>query len=150
MTGPRRAADLASAALRHVRDADHLLEPGPHRSVDQALHLAGFGPECVRKAALTSGWSDRILGHELGPEAAERFDLLIALDAHAGRAGVADFDRRFPALAGWRVERRYDPTGAADEAEARAVVEQARAAVGQTFVTLWLDGRLDDAPGGEW
>ena len=41
-------ADLVSAALRHARDAEWLA----HRSPDQAYHLAGYAPECARKATV--------------------------------------------------------------------------------------------------
>ncbi len=47
-----RQLDLLSAARRHIADAEHLLAHGAHRSEDQAWHLAGFGPESVRKACL--------------------------------------------------------------------------------------------------
>jgi len=60
---PKRTA-LVSAALRHVDDAQALLAVSPV----QAFHLAGFGPECARKAALTvpgasQGTMDKAIGH---------------------------------------------------------------------------------------
>jgi hypothetical protein len=49
----KHAVDLLSAALRHVRDAEHLATPNHSGySPDQAHHLAGFGPECAQKATL--------------------------------------------------------------------------------------------------
>lgn len=39
---------LVSAALRHINDARTLLATSPV----QAAYLAGYGPECARKAAL--------------------------------------------------------------------------------------------------
>jgi len=56
---------LVSAALRHVGDAAALLGESPA----QAFYLAGYGPECARKACLAR-WSDqeedarnRAIGH---------------------------------------------------------------------------------------
>ncbi len=140
------ASTLTSAALRHVRDARHLLTDGPHRSVDQANHLAGFGPECIRKAALSARWGDKILGHELGPAGDALLDTLLALDPHGCRAGALASPGA--ALADWRVERRYDATGAADPSATAARVSAAEVFVERVFVTLWLDGRLEDV--GEW
>lgn len=134
---------LASAALRHVRDAEHLLADGDHQSIDQAAHLAGFGPECIRKAALSQRWGDKLLGHAFDADGEDILDTLIALDPHAVRAGVADFPRRFPALAAWHIDRRYDRTGTADPTDTTTLVAEARAAVVATLTTLWLDGRLD-------
>ena len=57
----QRRASFISAALRHTRDAEHLLASGPHRSLDQAFHLAGFGPECARKACLSESWADKTI-----------------------------------------------------------------------------------------
>ena len=143
-----RPSDLASAALRHVRDAEHLLTKGDHQSIDQALHLAGFGPECIRKATLSARWGDKLIGHDFSEGGEALLDVLISLDPHSVRAGAAGFAQRFPALAGWDVNRRYDRTGHAEPDATRELVEQARRAVDETFLTLWLDGRLDD--GGEW
>ena len=63
----KHAVDLLSAALRHVRDAEHLATPNHSgHSPDQAYHLAGFGPECARKATLYHRLFDKPLGHTLG------------------------------------------------------------------------------------
>lgn len=138
------ASDLASAALRHVRDAEHLLTAGDHQSVDQAYHLAGFGPECIRKAALSARWGDKVIGHDFSEDLEAQLDVLIALDPLSVRAGAEGFARRFPEIATWDVSGRYERTGTIDEAEARKLVEAARRAVDETLLTLWLDGRLDD------
>lgn len=140
--------DLTSAALRHIRDAEHLFAAGDHRSVEQAQHLAGFGPECIRKAALSARWGDKLLGHDLTDIGDDFGELLVALDPHAARAGALGLGARFPALAEWTPERRYDRTGVADEAEVGALIDAARRAVDEIFVALWLDGRLDG--GAEW
>lgn len=138
------ASDLASAALRHVRDAEHLLAPGDHQSVDQAYHLAGFGPECIRKAALGARWGDKIIGHDFSPDGEALLDVLIALDPLSVRAGVEDFARRFPEIEAWDVNKRYERTGSVDGETACDLVAAARRAVDETVLTLWLDGRLDD------
>lgn len=122
------ASDLASAALRHVRDAEHLLAEGDHQSVDQAYHLAGFGPECIRKAALSARWGDKIIGHDFSTDGEALLDVLVSLDPHGVRAGAGDFSRRFPKLARWDVNRRYARTGTIDEEQARDLVEEARGA----------------------
>lgn len=45
---------LLSAALRHLRDAEHLADASNlHGSLDQAYHLAGFGPDCRYQATGT-------------------------------------------------------------------------------------------------
>jgi hypothetical protein len=70
--GKKRAAQSAhlalfSAALRHLRDAEHLADATtPHGSLDQAYHLAGFAPECGRKATIAADWMNKALGHDLG------------------------------------------------------------------------------------
>ena len=66
--------DLLSAAIRHVRDAELLASTaGPNRSLDQAFHLAGFAPECARKATLPRSTFDKSIGH--GTTAASELSL---------------------------------------------------------------------------
>ena len=79
MTEPQLT--LLSAALRHTRDARALLASSP----DQAWHLAGFGPECARKAALSERWADHAMSHQLGAPAEGVLEMAIAMDAHAVR-----------------------------------------------------------------
>lgn len=138
-----RAIGLVSAALRHARDAERLLEPGDAASPDQAFHLAGFGPECARKAALSARWFDQALGHDFG-EAGERvLDLVAALDPIAHRYAVDDYPSRFPALAKWNVSCRYHRTGE-HAAEAPFLVAEARECVDEIVLALWMDGRWPD------
>ncbi len=49
------SSDFVSAALRHTRDAEHLVAHGEHASRDQAWHLAGFAHECARKSLIREG-----------------------------------------------------------------------------------------------
>jgi len=84
---PRDA--LISAALRLVRDAEHLLEPGAQQFPDEAYYLAGFGPECARKACLESRSFDKVLGHDFADFAESTLDVACALDPHAHRLGAS-------------------------------------------------------------
>ncbi len=90
-------ASLISAALRHVRDAEHLLasEP-PYRSVEQALHLAGFGPECARKGCVDEDIADKALGHEFEKADESVVDLLLAIDPSASRYGLDEHTLQLP------------------------------------------------------
>jgi hypothetical protein len=141
MAGTDRATDLISAALRHVRDADDLLRASP----DQSWHLAGFGPECARKACLQEKWLDHALGHDLAEWSDEVLDLALALDTQAGRYEVRDLASRFPVLASWRVKSRYDRTGTRTEPQARALVEQAADLTYELAAELWMDGIIGEA-----
>lgn len=126
-------ADLLSAALRHVRDAEALLES----SVDQAWHLVGYGPECATKALLPRSDFDRALGHDLREELVE---LVRAL-------GPAP---RLPArpseLRNWSVSVRYERTGTARRETARRAVEAARRFVHRVVADAWCEGRIDEVP----
>jgi hypothetical protein len=140
VAAPDRATDLVSAALRHVRDADGLLKTSP----DQSWHLAGFGPECVRKACLERGWLDRVLGHDLAKWSDEVLEVALALDAQAGRYEVRDLASRFPKLTCWAVGSRYDRTGTRTESEAQELVEQAAELTYELAADLWMDGVIGE------
>ena len=146
--GPRlspRQLSLLSASMRHVRDSAALLADTPNRSVDQAWHLIGFGPECVRKACLSEDWADKALGHELGDRAARLLDFAIALDPTAWRLGLVQTGPVAP-LASWAPAVRYDRTGTASEAATREAAAAARDVVDSTIVTLWSSGLLEEVP----
>ena len=134
---------LVSAALRHVRDAEHLL--GAEQTVkspDQAFHLAGFGPECMRKALLSDRVYDRVLGHRIRPGLEVVLDAILALDPVAHRYFPREWSGRWRALGEWTEESRYERTGTRAEVEVRPLVEDARQVVSQTLAALWADGRL--------
>jgi glutathione S-transferase len=139
-----KAVDLVSAALRHVRDAEHLLDAGPHTSIDQAYHLAAFGPECVRKASLSLRWLDKELGHGAETLADDLVDLVVALDPVAHRYEPRAYRARHPELSRWRVECRYARTGAQEQPRVEALCREARATVDGTVAALWADGRVPD------
>jgi hypothetical protein len=136
MTPTQRA--LLSAALRHVRDAEALLPTSP----DQAWHLAGFGPECARKACLQERWADHILGHAMDPEADALVQLAIALDARARRY---DLEGCFTAgrLARWTPNHRYQHSGTTPPDEARMLCDEARTILLEITSGLWADGALE-------
>ena len=139
-------SDFASAALRHVRDAEHLLSNVGYTSRDQAWHLAGFAHECGRKACIAAGWVPKLLGHDFSTASEEVIDLAVALDPRAGRFPVRSWVARYPAVAAWRPDHRYERTGTVDEGrlgrDVAALVTQGRAAVDACILALFLDGSL--------
>jgi len=139
--------DFTSAALRHIRDAEHLVAAGEHTSRDQAWHLAGFAHECARKACLRDRWLPKVLGHAFDQASEDVIELAIALDPRAGRMPVRNWSTDFPAIDSWRPDHRYEATGAANEAgrDVAALVEQGRRAVNATVIALLFEGTL--APG---
>lgn len=127
---------LISAALRHTRDAEALLVDSP----DQAWHLAGFGPECARKACLTVRWADMAIGHDFGTASAEVIDFALALDPVASRFRP---QRALPpSLGPWGPEARYVETGHFDLAQVHTLVQEARAWVDEVVLDLYLSGEL--------
>lgn len=136
-----RAECLLSAALRHMRDADSLLAASP----DQSFHLAGFGPECARKAALGPKWLDRVFGHHLGAEAELILEFLEGIDPVAARYQLGQWSTSFPQLARWSPEVRYQRTGTASREDSAEVVGQAYHVVDRLVASLWSDGRIRDA-----
>jgi hypothetical protein len=141
-------SDFASAALRHIRDAEHLLTGGANSSRDQAWHLAGFAHECARKAFIGNGWIPKLLGHKFSDANEQIVEIAISLDPRAGRFPVRRWADRYPAIAAWRVEHRYERTGASDDADDRNIedlVSQGREAVDSCILALFLDGSLERA-----
>lgn len=139
---PTRAA-LVSAALRHVNDAYALLDASPV----QALHLAGFGPECARKAAISAGASvgdalDKAIGHGFHPVAELALTIACDLDSLSSRYDLSGWGARFTKLAGWSESVRYKATNSHPAREVRATVEEAAEAVSEVVAALWCDGRL--------
>jgi hypothetical protein len=136
--------DFLSAALRHIRDAEHLAEPGDHASPDQAWHLAGFAHECARKALLRDSWVPKLLGHDFDSSSERTVEIAIALDPRASRFPVRDWANRYPAVAAWMPDHRYERTGTS-RAKHRMVgdlVAQGRKAVDASVFALFLDGSL--------
>ena len=134
--------DLLSAASRHVADAEHLSSPGRHCSPDQAWHLAGFAPECLRKACLEDRALDRALGHELGPDGEALLDWGVALDPHAWRYDLADWSLSSPTIADWKPAHRYEATGSRSGEPVTELVGAARRLLERVRADLWADGQI--------
>lgn len=139
------AQGFLSAALRHVRDAEHLLAATVDRSVDQAYHLAGFGPECARKAAIPARTYDQAIGHGVGRSSELALDYVLSTNAAAHRYDLKDWLKSYPQLAAWNEISRYEATGTRQVSEVAAVVEQARKIVDQMTYALWADGLIPGA-----
>lgn len=138
-------SDFASAALRHMRDAEHLFGSSDHTSRDQAWHLAGFAHECARKACLENGWVPKVLGHDFSSASDGVLAFAIALDPRAGRFPVRAWASRAPAVAAWHPNHRYERTGTTDRTAGRdvdALVRQGREAVDDCILALFLNGAL--------
>lgn len=139
----RADAELVSAALRHLRDAEHLGSvTAPHASLDQAYHLAGFGPECARKAAIAAAWANKPLGHDLGERVEWVLDFALTLDPTASRYAIEAWQEAYPALARWSPECRYKATNTYDEGDVHELLRDAWNATAEVLAALWADGRL--------
>ena len=139
------ALDLLSAALRHVRDAEHLAaKTHANSSRDQAFHLAGFGPECARKALLAVRWLDKAIGHGFEGLSENVIEVALALDPIAHRYHPTGWGTQYPTLTNWTEQSRYKPTNTYPEAVVCAITADARRAVDFVFGALWLDGRIPD------
>jgi len=139
--------DFRSAAIRHIRDAKHLLSDGCGQSIDQAWHLAGFAPECIRKACLIERWGDKPLGHLLGADNDALLELLLALDPPAWRYSLRDWGASASQLTSWKPDHRYDRTGSRDKVDTIALVDEAETKVFQILAELWADGRIQTLDG---
>ena len=129
---------MASAALRHVRDAK-MLAAGAAPSPDQAWHLIGFGPECSLKAGLSAEWQGKAIGHAGGLDA-RLFGWLLDLDA-AARRRSADYAAE-DAVPGWTPNHRYMQTGwlATTSFDLPAALQTAEALVEVRLAALWTAG----------
>ena len=142
---PAPGSDHASAALRHMRDAEHLIADETYASRDQVWHLAGFAHECARKACVQEGWLPKLLGHDFSSASDAVIEFAIALDPRASRLPVRQWASRYPAVAAWRPDHRYERTGTAEKDKNRNIehlVKQGREAVDACIVALFLDGSL--------
>lgn len=139
----QRQRALLSAAARHVRDAERLLNKPPS-SPDQAWHLAGFGPECARKACLEDRVLDLALGHELGPGGEQLLEWWIPLDHSAWRYRIAGWGVSEPRITEWSPNHRYDATGTWVGAPVEELTGSARRLLDGVVADLWSDGRLQE------
>ena len=134
---------LLSAALRHARDAELLVDVDKdYASLDQAYHLAGYAAECSRKAVLVDRSFDKAIGHGFDEISEKIVELAVSLDPLAQRYSPADWAERYSALASWNVSVRYDRTGTRNLPEVVLIVAQARESTDKVLMELWCDGRL--------
>lgn len=134
--------ELLSAALRHVRDAEHLASVAPPaRSLDQAYHLAGFGPECARKATLPIDAFNKAIGHGFEGTSELMLDFALAIVPRTTRYDVGD-TAEVGELRRWSPQVRYDATGT--HANPTALIEEARIFVDRVVFALWADGELSE------
>lgn len=137
-------ASLISAGLRHLRDAQELRS----RSLDQSFHLAGYGPECIRKGCFNENIADKALGHDLTDATEPIVAFLAAYDPEAARYGVEDMMTSLPLLnqANWSPEVRYNKTGSVlmeigtDRLD--QILDEARRYVDERVTNLWADGAI--------
>jgi hypothetical protein len=83
------------------------------------------------------------LGHELGGSADPTLEFALALDPIARRYDSLNWSVKYPALAKWNPQCRYEKTGHRKKADIGAVVKEARSAVTGIVAALWADGRLE-------
>ena len=139
-----KSLDLISAALRHMRDAEHLASDSENQSLDQAYHLAGFAPECIRKAILGRPSLNKILGHDLSTTSNKVIEMALAIDPMAHRYQL---DREPPeSLSRWKPDCRYEKTGSKGTNEAQPLLNDAQELVHGLIAELWADGRLETIP----
>ena len=110
--------------------------------MDQAFHLAGFAPECLRKAILATSWVFKPLGHAIGDDADDIVELFAHLEPAVLRYELLGWESRFPELSRWRPEVRYEATGTRTEQQTMALVTEARSLTVDLLSALWADGRL--------
>ncbi len=113
-----------------------------------AYYLAGYGPECARKAALT--WPDarsakeidKAIGHGFHKQAELALAHVLAVDPLAARYELPRWQTRFLKLAAWSEDKRYESSQMFGAAAARGVLREANEVVTEVIAALWADGRL--------
>jgi HEPN domain-containing protein len=133
--------DFASAAARHLRDAESLQQ---HDAWDNAAYLAGYVAECSVKAVIElSRKAPRIHLSALSP-------LLVRLAADlagAARRYRVDLDPDLDAIRdSWQTDLRYSRTGSVDEAQSKKMVAQAKRVFERTIGAMVLDGLYSRVP----
>lgn len=159
-----QALTLVAAAQRHLRDAAYLADYAHdhpahrdgepvYRSLAQAYHLAGFAPECIRKAILGTRTFDKALGHRFrqagDPHSNEdMLAVIMATDPFAARyySTSSAWAQAYPALAAWAETARYDADNDPkfEPAKVAELLHSADSAVQGIVLRLWLDGRLPE------
>lgn len=114
------AEDYESSAIRHYEDAVTLRDEG---RLDNAGHLIGFAAECAIKFNIANLRPQQNAPHGHLP------DLLLAARKHMGqRSGYIAMHQllKGDVLAGWAVNRRYEPTGNTSEEEFNRWLENSK------------------------
>lgn len=137
-----RQRDLLSAAARHINDAEYLLSRTSDQSQDQAWHLAGFCPECLRKACLEDHMLDLVLGHDFGDNAEKFLSWGLALDPHAWRYNLSEWSKQDAILSSWNPVHRYEKTGTRSGQKVEGLVRFARTLFNRVSADLWADGLI--------
>ncbi len=130
------------SALRHARDARALLATSHH----QAFHLAGFAPECARKAVPGLAAFGKPLGHEVARDDALE-TLFAALDALGHRydwEALLRWKTTYPTLGTWNPDVRYKADRAVTTSDANNIVDEAEKATLVVLTALWADGVLPE------
>jgi hypothetical protein len=119
------------SSRRHMEFHPEFLasDPQPHRSPDQAFHLAGYGPECGRKATLSFRWLDKAIGHRFDASTERLLDLALNLDPVAYRYTPRDWRSRYGRLSEWNEQSRYEGRGTYPQPRVESLLADARAAV---------------------
>jgi hypothetical protein len=111
-------------------------------SEDQAWHLAGFAPECARKACIEENLLDRVLGHDLGADADVWIDWWIPLDGMAWRYRLTGWADQDNVLQKWSPAHRYEPTGTRSGPAVVALVSACRRQTERVTADLWALARF--------
>lgn len=137
---------LVSAALRHVTDAESLIAASPA----QALYLAGYGPECARKAALAR-WNkpdedrrNKAIGHRFDKPAETALALFCDLDPLASRYTLRGWKATHSSLSEWKEDVRYGRSDSVTRGKAQQLLSSARELTVDVIAKLWVDGRVED------
>jgi hypothetical protein len=89
-------------------------------------------------------WLYRTIGHRFDQASETVLDVAVALDPLALRYEPKSWATRFPALAAWREDVRYDRTGSKPAEQVEALLAECREAVDRVVVGLWADGLMPD------
>lgn len=140
-----KQAALVSAALRHIEDARALLPTSPA----QSAYLAGYGPECARKAALAR-WGDRdedtrnrAIGHRFDQPSETALQWFCDLDPLALRYTLLGWKQSATVLGDWNEQMRYGRSDSVTRHRATVLLEAAERLTTTTVAQLWADGRIE-------
>jgi hypothetical protein len=127
--------DFASAAARHLRDAEGLIQVSRW---DNAAYLAGYVGECSLKAVIARAGVPPL--QHLN-QLDDRHLLLAADLDYAARRYPVDLDADLTSLrASWTPDLRYSATGTIQQVQAQNMVSEAKQAYLRTIGSMILDG----------